>query len=72
MRNPLRSEADAFRLLVVIVCAAAAVIALTLLTRPLFGALLGLVLVCVAAWRLWGWLREGLREPPTSSRRPPT
>jgi hypothetical protein len=37
MHNPLRSEADAFRWVVVIGVAAGSVIALTLLTRPVFG-----------------------------------
>lgn len=37
MHNPLRSEADAFRWVVVIGIAAASVIALTLLTRPVIG-----------------------------------
>jgi len=63
VRNPLRSEADAFRFLLTIGVAAAAVIAVTLLTRPLFGALLGLVLLGVAlraAWRgLTAWRAEG-------------
>ena len=37
MHNPLRSEADAFRWVVVIGAGAASIIALTLLTRPVFG-----------------------------------
>lgn len=37
MHNPLRSEADAFRWVVVIGAGAVSVIALTLLTRPVFG-----------------------------------
>ena len=37
MHNPLRSEADAFRWVVVIGAAAVSVIGLTLLTRPVFG-----------------------------------
>jgi GABA permease len=37
MHNPLRSEADAFRWLVVIAGGAASVVALTLLTRPVIG-----------------------------------
>lgn len=37
MHNPLRSEADAFRWVVVIGLAAVSVIALTLLTRPVIG-----------------------------------
>jgi hypothetical protein len=37
MHNPLRSEADAFRWVVVIGLGAVSIIALTLLTRPVFG-----------------------------------
>lgn len=43
--NPLRSEAEAFRWVVVIGAGAATVIAVTLITRPLVGALWALVLV---------------------------
>jgi hypothetical protein len=45
MHNPLRSEADAFRWVVVIGVGAVAVIALTLLTRPVFGIILAAALV---------------------------
>jgi len=45
VHNPLRSEADAFRWLVVIGLAAASVIALTLLTRPAVGAVWAVLLV---------------------------
>jgi GABA permease len=45
MHNPLRSEADAFRLVVVIGIGAAAVVALTLLTRPVVGLILAALLV---------------------------
>jgi len=37
MHNPLRTEADVFRLLVVLVGAAALVVALTLITSPIWG-----------------------------------
>src|SRR5688572_30978454 len=40
MHNPLRSERDVFRAVVVIGVGAGAVIALALLTRPAFGAVL--------------------------------
>jgi GABA permease len=43
MHNPLRSEADVFRLVVAIGLGAASVVALTLLTRPVVG------VVCAAA-----------------------
>jgi hypothetical protein len=47
MHNPLRSEADVFRLVVVIGAAAALVVALTLITRPVFGVLLAALLIGV-------------------------
>jgi hypothetical protein len=43
------SEQAVFRWVVIVAAAAASVIALTLLTRPLVGALWGLVLVCAGA-----------------------
>jgi Flp pilus assembly protein TadB len=52
------SEAAVFKWVVIVGIAAAAVVAVTLLTRPLVGALLGLVIViasCVYAYR---WLRQ--------------
>ncbi len=45
MHNPLRSEADAFRWVMVIGVAALSVIALTLLTRPSIGAAWGALLI---------------------------
>ncbi len=48
MHNPLRSERDVFRAVVVIGIGAGAVIALTLLTRPAFGAVL------LPPWSAWG------------------
>jgi hypothetical protein len=45
MHNPLRSEADAFRWVVVIGVGALAVIALTLLTSPVFGVVLAAALL---------------------------
>lgn len=55
------NEAAVFRWVVIIGIAAALVIAVTLLTRPLVGALLGLALViagCVYAYR---WLAQKRR-----------
>ena len=57
-RNPFRSEGDAFRILMTVVAAGALVVALALLTRPLVGALAGLVLVAIAIWRIGGWARH--------------
>jgi len=52
------SEAAVFRWVVIVALAAASMIALTLLTTPLAGALWGLVLVCVGAVHAYRWLRE--------------
>jgi hypothetical protein len=54
MHNPLRSEREAFRLVVIVGLAAAAVIGVTLLTRPAVGAALGAGLIGLGiglAWR---------------------
>jgi hypothetical protein len=53
MHNPLRSERDVFRAVVVIGIGAGAVIAVALLTRPAFGAVLLAVLSGVGIWVLW-------------------
>jgi hypothetical protein len=53
MHNPLRSEADVFRLVVVLVGAAALVVALTLIASPIWGILLAAVLVAVGVWFAW-------------------
>jgi hypothetical protein len=45
MHNPLRSEADVFRLVVLVGVAAALVVALTLITEPVYGILLAAVLI---------------------------
>lgn len=56
MGNPLKSEAEAFRWLLAIAAAAASVIAVALLVRPLVGAMWALVLIGVAlayGYRAW-------------------
>jgi hypothetical protein len=45
MHNPLRSEADAFKWVVVIGVGAVAIIVLTLLTRPVYGVILAAALI---------------------------
>lgn len=50
------NEAAVFRWVVIVAIAAAAVIAVTLLTRPLVGALLGLVLVIWACVHGYRWI----------------
>lgn len=50
------SEEAVFRWVVIVAAAAVSVIGLTLLTRPLVGAIWGGVLVCVAGWRGYRWI----------------
>src|SRR6201985_1387769 len=75
MHNPLRSEADVFRLVVVLVGAAALVVALTLITSPIWGILLAAVLVLVGVWFAWRGTRGSeprevhARSVPDSTRR---
>jgi len=56
------SEEAVFRWVLIVMAAAASIIALTLLTRPLVGAIWGLALVCVAAWHGWRWVARKRRE----------
>jgi hypothetical protein len=60
-RNPLRREQDMFRVLLMFVVAAAIVIAVTVLTRPLIGALVAAVLVAIGLWRTWGLIQDWRR-----------
>jgi hypothetical protein len=46
---------------VIVGVAAGSVIALTLLTRPLLGALWGLALLCAGSWHAYRWLTS--RDP---------
>ena len=69
MHNPLRSERDVFRAVVVIGVGAGFVIALTLLTRPAFGAVLLAAEVGLGIWVLWRRARG--TGPPTSTPRSP-
>lgn len=55
------NEAAVFRWVVIIGIAAALVIAVTLLTRPLVGALLGLVLVIWACVHAYRWAQQRWR-----------
>ncbi len=52
------SEAAVFRWVVIVGIAAAVVIAVTLVTRPLVGALLGLVLVIWACVHAYRWMQQ--------------
>jgi hypothetical protein len=53
MHNPLRTEADVFRLVVVIGVGLALVIALTLITRPVWGVLLAVLLIGIGVALVW-------------------
>lgn len=55
------SEEAVFRWVLIVAAAGASVVAVTLLTRPLWGALWGLVLVCAAAWHAYRWLERKRR-----------
>jgi hypothetical protein len=65
MHNPLRSEADAFRWIVVVGIGTASVIILTLLTRPAVGIAWAAALIGFGAGLAWGAWRgapqQGLR-----------
>lgn len=56
------SEEAVFRWVVIVAVAGASVIVLTLLTRPLVGALWGLVLVCWACVHAYRWIDRKRRE----------
>jgi hypothetical protein len=56
------NEEAVFRWVVIVGIAAASIIALTLLTRPLVGALWGLLLVCAGIWHACRWVVRKRRE----------
>ena len=62
-RNPLRNEADMFRVLIMFGIGAAIVIAVALLIGSLAGLIVLLVLLGIGLWRTWGliqaWRRYG-------------
>ncbi len=62
MHNPLRSERDVFRVVVIIGIGAGAVIALTLLTRPALGAALLAAEVGLGVGLLWRGSQGSLRS----------
>ena len=68
MHNPLRSEADAFRWIVVIGIGAASVTALTLLTRPASGVAWAAALVGFGVGLAWRSSRGSLRDNIAVSR----
>ena len=68
-RNPFRNEADAFRVLMMIVGGAALVIATAVLIDSAVALAVGLVLACVGCWRAWGlWQDWGERREDSAER----
>jgi UPF0716 family protein affecting phage T7 exclusion len=60
-RNPLRNEADMFRVLIMFAVAAAIVIAVAVMVGSLAGALVGVVLVAIGLWRTWQLIQDWRR-----------
>jgi hypothetical protein len=60
MHNPLRSEAEMFRVVVIVGAGCAAVIALALLAEPVYGAILLAAEIGVAAGLIWRGSRGSL------------
>ena len=60
-RNPLRNEADMFRVLIMFAVGAAIVIAVALVIGSLAGAIVGAVLVAIGLWRTWGLIQDWRR-----------
>jgi hypothetical protein len=68
MHNPLRSEADVFRLVVAIGLGAASVVALTLLTRPVVGVICAAALIGFGLGLAYRRSRGSLRNEVTVKR----
>lgn len=62
MQNPLRSEAAMFRVVVIVGAAAVPVIVVSLLTEPLFGAILLALEVAGGIWAIWRCARRRRAE----------
>lgn len=63
IRNPFRSEADAFRVLMIAAVCGAVLIAAGLLVGSWLGLVLGGIMAAFAARSVVGWLRAALRPP---------
>ena len=59
--NPLRREADMFRVLIMFAVAAAIVIAVALLISSLAGVIVAVILVAIGLWRTWKLIQEWRR-----------
>ena len=67
LRNPFRSEADAFRLLIIVIVAVTAVVAASALAGPWVGLIVALVLLAVAGRATYRWLRISVSERESGS-----
>jgi Flp pilus assembly protein TadB len=59
--NPLKREADMFRVLIMFAIAAAIVIAVALLFGSLAGLIVGVILVAIGLWRTWNLIQDWRR-----------
>ena len=59
--NPLRREADMFRVVVMFAAAAAIVIAVALLISSLAGAIVAVILIAIGLWRTWNLIQDWRR-----------
>jgi len=62
-RNPFRSEADAFRLLVIIGASVATIAAAAALGGPWLGVPIAVILLGVGARASYRWLRRSIKAP---------
>ncbi|MFN2612009.1 MAG: hypothetical protein ABR536_01410 [Solirubrobacterales bacterium] len=62
-RNPFRSEADAFRLLLLVGGAALLVLATALLAGPKIAAVAGVVLVFFGLFHATRWIKQAISQP---------
>jgi uncharacterized membrane protein len=60
-RNPLRNEADMFRVLIMFGAGAAIVIAVALLISSLAGVIVAVILVAIGLWRTWKLIQDWRR-----------
>ncbi len=63
LRNPFRSERDAFRLLVIVGVSVAAIVLAAAIGGPWVGVPVALLLLAAAARASYRWLRVSLAEP---------
>jgi hypothetical protein len=59
--NPLRREADMFRVLIMFAAGAAIVIAVALLISSLAGAIVAAILIAIGLWRTWNLIQDWRR-----------